>query len=244
LSLATLCGTLPSYFRKLSFIFQNQNKSGRYLAASKMCIEVFNKYDCACQESIDLLFCPSLQEIHHLIDIEGVSEHSNTIRKLYRQCEKKSAQRFEWRKVGCDSCGSVVTPEKMSELILKDFYDAENADDSDNGHNSNPRSRNRKGKSSGSIEDDRVDDGSAEEGGEVDEDEYLSDEAQYGSGETERVDGDYSDSLSSSPRSSSLSPKQLTTSRTRRATASIVAQPQLDTIYEEQSSSGCILRHV
>jgi hypothetical protein len=97
-----------------------------------MCIEVFNKYGCGCQESIDLLFCPSLQEIHHLVDFEGVSELRNTETELYEQCKGKSAERFVWRMVSCDSCGLVVTAEQRAELILKDLYDADNAADGDN----------------------------------------------------------------------------------------------------------------
>jgi hypothetical protein len=69
-----------------------------------MCLEIFKRFRCGCEEYKDVELCHYLDEVNNLIDNEGLKEDDPTVDKLYEKCDGAGAKRYEAQFTKCATC--------------------------------------------------------------------------------------------------------------------------------------------
>jgi hypothetical protein len=69
-----------------------------------MCLEIFKRYKCGCNESIEVSACKRINKINDLMDNKRYTENNPRIIRLHGKCKYKSAERFYVQRTKCESC--------------------------------------------------------------------------------------------------------------------------------------------
>jgi AhpD family alkylhydroperoxidase len=69
-----------------------------------MCLEIFKRFRCGCEEYKDVELCRYLDEANDLIDNRGLGEDDPKIDKLYEKCDGVGAKRYEAQFTKCAEC--------------------------------------------------------------------------------------------------------------------------------------------